>query len=132
MWKTGETSASSVRLGRLMQTSLPAIAQAARRDKTKRFRGLYSMLNRNNFLVAFRAIRKGAATGVDGVTYREYEKNLSNNLADLEKRLKEKRYRAKLVVQLSLLHILTDYGSEYCEEPGAGILHAGIYGGTTG
>ncbi|HEX3008096.1 MAG TPA: group II intron reverse transcriptase/maturase, partial [Bacteroidales bacterium] len=80
-----------------MQTSLPAIAQAARHDKTKRFRGLYSMLNRNNFLVAFRAIRKGAATGVDGVTYREYERNLSDNLADLENRLKEKRYRAKLV-----------------------------------
>ncbi len=63
VWKSGETSASSVRLGRLMQTSLPAIAQLARRDKTKRFRGLYSMLNRNNFEVAFRAIRKGAATG---------------------------------------------------------------------
>ena len=90
-------SSSSVRLGRLMQTSLPAIAQAARKDKTKRFRGLYSMLNRHNFEVAFRAIRKGAATGVDGVTYREYERNLSDNLADLEQRLKEKRYRAKLV-----------------------------------
>ena len=49
IWKTGETSASSVRLGRLMQTSLPAIAQAARRDNTKRFRGLYSLLNRNNY-----------------------------------------------------------------------------------
>lgn len=97
IWKKGETSESSVRLGRLMQTSLPAIAQAARRDNTKRFRGLYSLLNRNNFLVAFRAIRKGAATGVDGVTYREYERNLSDNLTDLEKRLKEKRYRAKLV-----------------------------------
>jgi group II intron reverse transcriptase/maturase len=97
VWKTGETSASSVRLGRLMQTSLPAIAQLARCDKTKRFRGLYSMLNRNNFESAFRAIRKGAATGVDGVTHREYERNLFDNLADLEKRLKEKRYRAKLV-----------------------------------
>ena len=40
IWKKGETSASSVRLGRLMQTSLPAIAQAARRDNTKRFRGM--------------------------------------------------------------------------------------------
>ena len=55
------------------------------------------MLNIHNFEVAFRAIRKGAATGVDGVTYREYERNLSDNLADLEQRLKEKRYRAKLV-----------------------------------
>ena len=80
-----------------MQTSLPAIAQAARRDKTRRFRGLYSMLNRTNFEVAFRALRKKASAGVDGVTYCEYERNLQANLADLEQRLKEKRYRAKLV-----------------------------------
>jgi group II intron reverse transcriptase/maturase len=80
-----------------MQTSLPAIAQAARREKTRRFRGLYSMLNRLNFEVAFRALRKNASAGVDGVTWREYERNLQANLADLEQRLKEKRYRAKLV-----------------------------------
>lgn len=55
------------------------------------------MLNRANLEVAFRELRKGAAAGVDGMTYREYERNLSGNLADLEKRLKEKRYRAKLV-----------------------------------
>jgi RNA-directed DNA polymerase len=80
-----------------MQTSLPAIAQAARRDKTRRFRGLYSMLNRANFEVAYRALRKDASAGEDGVTYREYGENLNAHLADLEERLKEKRYRAKLV-----------------------------------
>jgi group II intron reverse transcriptase/maturase len=80
-----------------MQTSLPAIAQAAARDESRRFRGLYSMLNRTNFEAAFRALRKNAASGVDGVTWREYERDLQNNLADLERRLKEKRYRAKLV-----------------------------------
>ncbi len=94
MWKTGETSASSVRLGRLMQTSLPAIAQAARREKTRRFRGLYSMLNRANFEVAFRALRRKASAGVDGVTCDAYERDLQGNLAVLEQRLKEKRYRA--------------------------------------
>jgi len=70
-----------------MQTSLPAIATAARRDLNRRFRGLYSMLNRANFEVAFHALRKNAATGADGVTYREYEKNLNENLFDLEMRL---------------------------------------------
>ncbi len=80
-----------------MQTSLPAIAAAARRDVNRRFRGLYSMLNRANFEVAFHALRKDAAAGEDEVTWHEYAKNLSGNLADLETRLKEKRYRAKLV-----------------------------------
>ena len=80
-----------------MQTSLPAIAKAARRDLRRRFRGLYSMLNRANFEVAFHKLRKNAAAGVDGVTFQEYEKDLSANLLNLESRLKEKRYRAKLV-----------------------------------
>lgn len=98
MWCTiGETSAGSVRPGRLMQTSLPAIAQAARRDVNRRFRGLYSMLNRANFEVAFHALRKDAATGEDEVTWQEYATHLAENLIDLETRLKEKRYRAKLV-----------------------------------
>lgn len=98
MWCTiGETSAGSERPGRLMQTSLPAIATAAKRDGNRRFRGLYSMLNRANFEVAFHALRKDAATGVDGVTWLEYEKELASNLLDLETRLKKKRYRAKLV-----------------------------------
>ena len=98
MWCTmSETSAGSERPGRLTQTSLPAIAKAARCDLNRRFRGLYSMLNRANFEVAFHALNKNAATGVDGVTFQEYEKNLSGNLLDLESRLKEKRYRAKLV-----------------------------------
>jgi group II intron reverse transcriptase/maturase len=55
------------------------------------------MLNRMNFEVAFRALHRKAVSGVDGVTWREYERDLQNNLADLEERLKEKRYRAKLV-----------------------------------
>lgn len=97
MWKASNTSASNVRLGRLMRTSLPAIAQAARKDVTRRFRGLYSMLNAANFKEAFYKLKKNAAAGIDGVTWREYERDLLKNLADLEERLKTKKYRAKLV-----------------------------------
>jgi RNA-directed DNA polymerase len=95
--KASTTSAGMVRPGRLMQNSLPAIAQAAKRDKGRRFRGLYSMLNKENFEVAYHALHKNAAAGEDGITYREYGEDLAQNLADLELRLKEKRYRAKLV-----------------------------------
>ena len=98
----GETSASSERLGRLMQTSLPAIAKSARRDVSRSFRGLYSMLNRENFEVAFHALRKNAATGEDGVTWQEYARNLKDNLTDLEMRLREKRYCAKLVKRVHI------------------------------
>jgi group II intron reverse transcriptase/maturase len=35
-----------------------------------------------------------AVTGIDGVTYEEYKRNLNDNIADLVKRLKSKQYRA--------------------------------------
>jgi RNA-directed DNA polymerase len=80
-----------------MLTSLHAIAQAARKDEKRRFRHLYRELNKPNLTEAFHALRKDAAAGVDGVTWREYEKNLEANVDDLVERLKRKRFRAKLV-----------------------------------
>ena len=46
---------------------------------------------------AYRELNKDAAAGVDSVTYEEYGKNLQRNLIDLEERLKQKRYHARLV-----------------------------------
>ena len=45
----------------------------------------------------FYRLRKDAASGVDGVTFQEYEQNLEPNLVDLVSRLKRKAYRARLV-----------------------------------
>jgi len=42
-------------------------------------------------------LRKTAAPGVDGVRFKDYEKNLEANLADLVRRLKHKSYRARRV-----------------------------------
>lgn len=80
-----------------MQTSLHGIAQAARENRQKRFRSLYSCFNRVVLEQSFRELNKNAAAGVDGVTYGEYEQSLESNLADLEDRLKGKRYRARLI-----------------------------------
>src|ERR1035441_2031233 len=41
-------------------------------------------------------LRKDAASGVDGMTFQQYEKNLEANLDDLVGRLKRKAYRARL------------------------------------
>jgi group II intron reverse transcriptase/maturase len=45
--------------------------------------------------VAFRELKKNAAAGVDGVTVREYEQKLTDNLVNLHERLKQGRYRAQ-------------------------------------
>jgi len=79
------------------QTFLRAIAEKAYTNKQHRFGDLYRRLNRDVLRLSFFRLRKDAASGVDGVTFQEYERNLESNLADLEGRLKRKAYRARLV-----------------------------------
>jgi group II intron reverse transcriptase/maturase len=80
-----------------VQTSLQGIAEKARQDGKYCFYDVYRLINEEMLLVAWREINKNAASGVDRVTAREYEENLIDNIRDLVLRLKEKRYKAKLV-----------------------------------
>ncbi len=80
-----------------MRTSLRGIANRAKRDGTARFRNLYGLIDGDCLRESFRKLKRGAAPGVDGVTFDQYEANLEENLAGLVERLKGKRYRAKLV-----------------------------------
>ena len=80
-----------------VRTSLQGIAKKAKESKKYRFIDLYRMINRISLMDAWLDINKGAASGVDKVTAGEYEENLVENIIDLEKRLKEKRYKSKLV-----------------------------------
>lgn len=75
-----------------MQTSLHVIANAAIKDKTKRFCSLYSLFNRVLLEQAYLKLNKDAATGIDEVTWEDYGRNLSRNLIELEERLKQKQY----------------------------------------
>jgi len=79
------------------QPSLRGIARKAREERNHRFGGLYQMLNQRTLRECFYRLRKKAASGVDGITFRDYEKNLDRNLEDLERRLKHKSYHARLV-----------------------------------
>jgi group II intron reverse transcriptase/maturase len=80
-----------------VQTSLLGIAKKARTDKRYRFRNLYRELNEELLRDSWRLLRKDAALGVDQVSAAEYEANLEENIHQLVERLKQKRYRAKLV-----------------------------------
>ena len=83
--------------GQSWPTFLRAIADKARRDRNHRFGDLYRQLNQESLRASFYLLKKEAASGVDGVTFQEYEKNLETNLADLVERLKRKSYHARLV-----------------------------------
>jgi RNA-directed DNA polymerase len=80
-----------------VQTSLWGIANRAASHKRHRFRNLYGLLNEANLKWCWQYLRKDAAPGVDRVDYAEYETELDVNVHDLVERLKQKRYRAKLV-----------------------------------
>jgi len=80
-----------------MPTSLRGIANRAQKDRKARFGNLYGLLNEGNLRECFYKLKRGAAPGVDGVDFEQYEANLDSNLADLVERLKGKRYRARLV-----------------------------------
>jgi hypothetical protein len=46
------------------------------------------MLNRDVLRLSFHQLRRDAASGVDRVTFQQYERNLEQNLEALEGRLK--------------------------------------------
>ncbi len=78
-------------------TSLEGIALTASLNNDHRFQNLYGELTPERLLSAWMRINKDAASGVDKVTAEEYQKNLLDNIEQLAQRLKEKKYKAKLV-----------------------------------
>ena len=64
-----------------------------------RFQNLFGMVNEELLKDSWRYIRKDAACGIDRVSADEYEQNLDENIHQLVEDLKQKRYRAKLVLR---------------------------------
>jgi RNA-directed DNA polymerase len=87
----------NVGLEQYEQTSLRAIAIKAKACARHRFQDLYRCLNARLLRDCWKDLNKSAASGVDGVTAEAYGENLEANILALEQRLKQKRYRAKLV-----------------------------------
>ena len=80
-----------------MQPILQGIANKAQREQNYRFKNLYTMLNVQFLLESRHYLNKNAASGIDNISAKDYEKNLESNVKDLVERLKKKKYRAKLV-----------------------------------
>lgn len=55
------------------------------------------MLNEELLRASWRELKKHAAYGVDQIRAQDYEQHLEENSRDLVERLKQKRYRVKLV-----------------------------------
>ncbi len=78
-----------------LSTRLNRISETARQHPQFQFQNIAHHINVEMLEWGYRQLRKDAAAGVDGVTTKDYERNLQSNLEDLYKRLKEGRYRAQ-------------------------------------
>jgi RNA-directed DNA polymerase len=74
--------------------ALERIRQAARQRKTEKFTALFHHLTTDLLGDAFDELKKDAAAGVDGLTWKEYDAKLEPNLEDLHARLHRGAYRA--------------------------------------
>jgi group II intron reverse transcriptase/maturase len=81
-----------------MPSARERIRQAARKDKEARFTTLYHhVYSIENLREAYFDLKREAAPGVDGETWREYGEQLEAHLDDLSARLQRGAYRAKPV-----------------------------------
>jgi group II intron reverse transcriptase/maturase len=83
--------------GERMSTQLASITQRARENPKYVFTTLAHMLSEDFLEESFRRLKREAASGIDGVTVKEYEANLKENIKDLVRRMKTKQYRPQAV-----------------------------------
>ena len=84
-----------LRAGLSVSSDLDRVRQVARKDKDARFTALLHHVTVERLEAAYRAIRPGAAPGVDGVTWKDYGQDLEANLRDLHARVHRGAYRAR-------------------------------------
>src|ERR1700686_372258 len=79
-------------------SALERVRQAAGKEKKLRFTALlHHIYNLETLRMAYFSLKKEAAPGVDGETWRHYGEQLERNLQDLSERLRRGAYRAKPV-----------------------------------
>jgi RNA-directed DNA polymerase len=77
-----------------MFSGLDRVRERARQEKKERFTALLHHVDVDLLRAAFFWLKKDAAPGVDGLTWREYEQNLQERLVDLHARVHRGAYRA--------------------------------------
>ena len=81
-----------------LPNAMERIRQAASQDKGLRFTTLWHhVYNIDHLRKSYFMLKRDAAAGIDGETWRHYGEKLEENLQDLSARLKRGAYRAKPV-----------------------------------
>jgi RNA-directed DNA polymerase len=89
----GEQSTRRAQNRERVTQALDRIRQAARQRKKERFTALLHHVNADKLRLAFYALKRKAAAGVDGLTWRDYEADLEPRLEELHGRVHRGAYR---------------------------------------
>jgi RNA-directed DNA polymerase len=88
------THSRDIELGEECATPLDRLTELAKEDPARRFYSIAHFLTRRALYEAFKGLRREASAGVDGLTFREYQRELGRNLDNLWERLRSGKYRA--------------------------------------
>jgi RNA-directed DNA polymerase len=92
---THQFSTRPTQSGGSVSQGLGGVRQAAKENKELKFTALLHHVTVSLLLESFYAMKRGAAPGVDGVTWQEYETGLEERLVDLHGRVHRGAYRAQ-------------------------------------
>ena len=81
--------------GKGVSQGLPGVRKVAREKKRERFTTLLHHITLDLLRSSYFALSKKAASGVDGVTWKEYGEGLEDRIADLKDRIHRGAYRAQ-------------------------------------
>lgn len=96
MWNRSRTQSRGI-----LQNKLNRIRQLAVNDKKMQFTALWHhVYNVDRLREAYYGLKRSAAPGVDGITWRNYGKYLEHNLRDLSDRVKSGAYQARPVTRV--------------------------------
>lgn len=89
-----EPNTQPTQSGEGVSQGLNGVRERARRNKQERFTALLHHVSSEMLRESFYGLKRKAAPGVDGVTWKEYETGLEDRLEDLHSRVHRGTYRA--------------------------------------
>jgi retron-type reverse transcriptase len=90
-----QSNTSPTQSGERVSQGLSGVRQAAKERRQERFTALLHHLSAGLLRDSFYALKRQAAPGVDGVTWKEYETGLEDRIADLHSRVHRGAYQAQ-------------------------------------
>jgi len=80
-----------------VETKLKLTTEIATENKMAKINNVMYLLNVANHMKCFYELKRGKASGIDGVTMEDYEKNLGENIKCLVEKLKKWQYKPRPV-----------------------------------